>query len=260
MAFGDWPDVAAIRLASPAVTGDGAPGITGVTAEVISAAAELDLVIKLVAYARRAADGVVGAAVVPVAIPADESLARIGGVTNVVELVGLRSAGSDIGSGLAAKTTSSAVLGDLHRHRPRTRLDVGRIAHGELDAPWGRDGRHLPLVPCRARRCRDRAIDALRRSQVLAFGGRSDRALSGRRGLGSAGHPGHRLIVSDPPRCRMLSRTSSSRIAFPRRPGAGPTVRYPPPLAHSVRSYCWGAAIAAREGWAFDRRVLWTPR
>lgn len=29
-------------------------------------------------------------------------------------------------------------------------------------------------------------------------------------------------------------------------------------LAHSVRSYCWGSAIAANEGWAFDRQVLWT--
>jgi hypothetical protein len=29
-------------------------------------------------------------------------------------------------------------------------------------------------------------------------------------------------------------------------------------LTHSVRAYCWGAAIAAREGWAFDRRILWT--
>ncbi len=29
-------------------------------------------------------------------------------------------------------------------------------------------------------------------------------------------------------------------------------------LAHSVRAYCWGAAIAAGEGWAFDRRILWT--
>lgn len=28
-------------------------------------------------------------------------------------------------------------------------------------------------------------------------------------------------------------------------------------LAHSVRSYCWGAAIAERQGWSFDRRVLW---
>ena len=29
-------------------------------------------------------------------------------------------------------------------------------------------------------------------------------------------------------------------------------------LRHSFRSYCWGAVIAAGEGWSFDRRVLWT--
>jgi HD domain len=29
-------------------------------------------------------------------------------------------------------------------------------------------------------------------------------------------------------------------------------------LRHSVRSYCWGAAIAAGEGWAFDSQILWT--
>jgi HD domain len=29
-------------------------------------------------------------------------------------------------------------------------------------------------------------------------------------------------------------------------------------LGHAVRAYCWGAAIAAGEGWAFDRQVLWT--
>jgi hypothetical protein len=29
-------------------------------------------------------------------------------------------------------------------------------------------------------------------------------------------------------------------------------------LTHSVRAYCWGAAIAAGEGWSFDRRTLWT--
>jgi len=114
LAFGDWPDVAAIRSAPPAVAGDGAPGITGISAETISAAAELDLVVKLLAYARRAPDGVIGAAVVPVAIPADEPMARIGGVTNVVELVGeplgrLRVSGP----GAGGETTSSAVLGDL---------------------------------------------------------------------------------------------------------------------------------------------------
>ncbi len=29
-------------------------------------------------------------------------------------------------------------------------------------------------------------------------------------------------------------------------------------LAHSVRAYCWGAAIGADEGRTFDRQVLWT--
>ena len=28
-------------------------------------------------------------------------------------------------------------------------------------------------------------------------------------------------------------------------------------VAHSIRSYCWGVAIADGEGWTFDRRVLW---
>jgi HD domain len=29
-------------------------------------------------------------------------------------------------------------------------------------------------------------------------------------------------------------------------------------LTHSVRAYCWGAAIAAGEGWEFDGQILWT--
>jgi hypothetical protein len=29
-------------------------------------------------------------------------------------------------------------------------------------------------------------------------------------------------------------------------------------LAHSVRAYCWGAAIAPGEGWTFDDRILWS--
>jgi HD domain len=29
-------------------------------------------------------------------------------------------------------------------------------------------------------------------------------------------------------------------------------------LTHSVRAFCWGATIAAGEGWGFDARVLWT--
>ena len=27
---------------------------------------------------------------------------------------------------------------------------------------------------------------------------------------------------------------------------------------HSVRAYCWGAEVATREGWTFDRQLLWT--
>jgi HD domain len=29
-------------------------------------------------------------------------------------------------------------------------------------------------------------------------------------------------------------------------------------LGHSARAYCWGAAIAAGEGWTFDAQILWT--
>ena len=29
-------------------------------------------------------------------------------------------------------------------------------------------------------------------------------------------------------------------------------------LRHSIRSFCWGATIAAAEGWSFDARILWT--
>src|SRR6476661_448095 len=29
-------------------------------------------------------------------------------------------------------------------------------------------------------------------------------------------------------------------------------------LTHSVRAFCWGAAIADHEGWRFDAQVLWT--
>ena len=29
-------------------------------------------------------------------------------------------------------------------------------------------------------------------------------------------------------------------------------------LFHSIRSYCWGAAIAEREGWSFDHQILWS--
>jgi HD superfamily phosphodiesterase len=53
-------------------------------------------------------------------------------------------------------------------------------------------------------------------------------------------------------------------IAVPRDPVSAATWRWANRslpaylLTHSVRSYCWGAAIGAREGLAFDARILWT--
>jgi len=29
-------------------------------------------------------------------------------------------------------------------------------------------------------------------------------------------------------------------------------------MGHSVRTYCWGVALADREGWAFEPQILWT--
>lgn len=29
-------------------------------------------------------------------------------------------------------------------------------------------------------------------------------------------------------------------------------------LGHSVRTFCWGVTLAEREGWAFDRQILWS--
>ena len=56
-AFGAWPDVTAIRRAPPALDGDGAPGITGVTGALLEVARREGLVIRLVAHAERAPGG-----------------------------------------------------------------------------------------------------------------------------------------------------------------------------------------------------------
>ncbi|MFI5255546.1 MAG: homoserine dehydrogenase, partial [Candidatus Limnocylindrales bacterium] len=114
LAFGAWPDVEAIRRAPPAVEGDAAPGIGGVTAAAIAAAAELELVIKLVGRATRGAGDEVAAAVLPMVVPAASALGRTGGVDNLVELEGEPIGRIRIsGPGAGAEATSSAVLGDL---------------------------------------------------------------------------------------------------------------------------------------------------
>ncbi|MGH2406923.1 MAG: homoserine dehydrogenase, partial [Candidatus Limnocylindrales bacterium] len=114
LAFGAWPDVAAIRRAPPAARGDGQPGIIGVTAEAMAGAAGFELAIKLVARAWLDPSGAVAAAVMPAVMPAESSLGMTGGVTNIVELEGepigrVRFSGP----GAGAEATSSAVLGDL---------------------------------------------------------------------------------------------------------------------------------------------------
>ena len=49
------------------------------------------------------------------------------------------------------------------------------------------------------------------------------------------------------------------RTTSPRRPGAGRIAPLPEYLlTHSVRAYCWGAAIGAGEGLSFDAPILWT--
>ena len=58
--------------------------------------------------------------------------------------------------------------------------------------------------------------------------------------------------------------TSIAGIGVPQDDVAGATWRWAQRslpayrLGHSVRAYCWGAAIAAGEGWAFDEQILWT--
>ena len=114
LAFGAWPEVAAIRRAPPATRGDGLPGITGVTPQVIEAAADLGLVIKLVAQARRGRAGTLEASVLPTALPADSALGRAEGVTNLVVLQGQPIGRLTMrGPGAGGEPTSSAVLGDL---------------------------------------------------------------------------------------------------------------------------------------------------
>lgn len=114
LAFGVWLDPATVVIAAVDGPGDGRPGITGVGAADIAAAAAAGRTIKLVAEARRSADGSIVASVVPVALPSDSALARTGGVLNRIEIEAEplgTVAFSGPGAGGAA--TSSAVLGDL---------------------------------------------------------------------------------------------------------------------------------------------------
>ena len=116
LAFGAWVQPAGISR-SPATIADGeatSAGITGVTADHVSAAAAEGLTIKLVASVERTAGGRLAGFVEPCAVPSISVLGGTDGVTNVVEItarplgtVHLR------GPGAGGDATSSAVLADL---------------------------------------------------------------------------------------------------------------------------------------------------
>ncbi len=115
LAFGHWidPDHVANR---PSTTrgADGAPGITGVSAEDVASLAGEGRAIRLIATARLAEDGAIEASVVPTAVPAGSPFGRCDGVLNRVEVDAVplgRVAFEGPGAGGAA--TASAVLGDL---------------------------------------------------------------------------------------------------------------------------------------------------
>ncbi len=114
LAFGAWPDPRAIRKATVHTTGDAPPGITAVRSIDLSGAARLGLAIKLVARAQRDAEGVVRAAVTPMAVRATSPLGTTDGVSNLIEIVADPVGRVSFrGPGAGGPATASAVLGDL---------------------------------------------------------------------------------------------------------------------------------------------------
>ena len=114
LAFDRWLDPAAVTTIANDGPGAGRPGITGIGAGDIVAAASANRTIKLVAEARRAPDGSITASVLPRAVPSDSPLGRTSGVLNRIE-VEAEPVGTVAfsGPGAGGPATSSAVLGDL---------------------------------------------------------------------------------------------------------------------------------------------------
>jgi homoserine dehydrogenase len=116
LAFGAWLQPGSIERRPATALGLGKPGITGITAEEVAAAAIHGLRLKLLVDARRTLDsaGALDASVQPVAIAADSGFGRTSGVLNRVELDASRAGRLELaGPGAGGGPTSSAVLGDL---------------------------------------------------------------------------------------------------------------------------------------------------
>ncbi len=114
LAFGEWPDVRALRRETPAVRGNAAPGITAIQTRELTRAADLGLTIKLVARVERSPEGGFVAAVTPAAVPITSALGQTMGVTNLVEVIGTPVGRVAFrGPGAGGDATSSSILGDV---------------------------------------------------------------------------------------------------------------------------------------------------
>ncbi len=89
-------------------------GIRGLSRDDVRAGAERGLRLKLVAVARKAADGAIEAGVTPAFVPEDHPFARARGAENVVRVVG-RGCGTLVfsGAGAGGDATASAVVADV---------------------------------------------------------------------------------------------------------------------------------------------------
>ena len=114
LAFGLWADPGDIVRSGWTAHGVGSPGISGVSREELAGASASGLAIKLIADARRLADGSVSLSAQPTAVPLADPIARIRGVTNRVE-VRAEKLGSVAfsGPGAGGPATSAAVIADL---------------------------------------------------------------------------------------------------------------------------------------------------
>ena len=116
LAFGAWPDRASISVARDG----GRPGITGVTAADLEAAAKRGQAIRLLASAARAADAGFGDAggielsVLPTEVPRESPLGGTNGVRNRIEIETDRLGWMAVeGPGAGGAATAAAVLADL---------------------------------------------------------------------------------------------------------------------------------------------------
>jgi homoserine dehydrogenase len=117
LAFGQWLRPASVERRPATADGLGLPGITGVTAEEVAAAAVHGLRLKLIVDGRRAqGTGPAGieASVQPVAVAAESGFGRTGGVVNRIEVDAEPLGRLELsGPGAGGGPTGSAVLGDL---------------------------------------------------------------------------------------------------------------------------------------------------